>query len=229
MVASSPLFCLERLEDSFFVGSSDKKMGLRINNGQSFDIGFFENGKPHGHCRRVELDGNFIDGIFEKGDLHGPAVCFLKEMGLWTFGIYDNFTIVETKDVFTNTEILPLAVLSEITWPGSDLMFSDLTREIEPFIELDPFMFSEIEAEYVKSAMEGTSLPLDSEKNGIEMFLPRTPDQIYSQCMEAISEEPTLEDIEEEGSTKLGEDTTKRCSNAESKKPSHVSDLSSRF
>ena len=228
LVSSSPLFVLERMENFLFIGTSDQNLGLKLNGKQSFDIGFFKNEQPHGHCRRIELDGNFVDGMFSDGDLEGPAVCYLKEMGLWTFGIYQNFTILETKDVYTNNEIPPLASLTELKWPPSNFTFENWKKDIEPFIELDPFLFSEVESEYVKSAMDSISLPINLVSNGIGMFLP--PLEIYqgSECMEAISEEPTLEDEEEELSSKIGDATTKRCSDSVSKRESKRKDGNSK-
>ena len=215
---------MEKMESFLYIGTSDQHLGLKMNGIQSFDIGFFRNEQPHGHCRRMELDGNFVDGMFSNGDLEGPAVCYLKEMGLWTFGIYQNFTILETKDVYTNNEIQPLASLTALEWPKSDFVFESWKKDIEPFIEIDPFFFSEVEAEYVKSAMDSVSLPLNLEVSGIAMFLPPIEVIEESQCMEAISEEPTLEDEEEELSTKIDDETTKRCSESVSKRESKRED-----
>lgn len=215
---------MERQTNYVYVGTCDRNLGLKINGSQSFDIGFYANDQPHGHCRRIELDGNFVDGMFSFGDLEGPAVCYLKEMELWTFGLYQNYTILETKDVHSNNEVLPLASLTDLNWPKCDYKFESLKKDVEPFIELDPFFFSEVEAEYVKSAMHSTSLPFNLEASGIEMFLPVARVEEGSQCMEAISEEPTLEDEEEELSTKIGDDTSKRWSDSVSKRDSRRAD-----
>lgn len=229
LVSSSPLFAMDRVENLMYIGTSDLNLGLKLNGVQSFDVGFFKDEQPHGHCRRIELDGNFVDGMFSNGDLEGPAVCFLKEMGLWTFGIYHNFTILETKDVYTNNEIMPLASLTALDWPASDFAFVSWKKDIEPFIELNPFFFSEVEAEYIKSAMDNTTLPFNLAATDIGMFLPAVEIDEGSQCMEAISEEPTLEDEEEELGTKNCDEATKRCSESVSKRESKRGNASSKF
>lgn len=206
LVNSSPLFELENSQDKFFVGTSDRRLGLQVFSDQHFDLGFFREGKPHGHCRKTELQGNLMDAMFSKGALNGPGVCFIREMEVWTYGLFQDSELKKTNEVYPYEMVPPLASLQELTWPTGCPKFSRIKPEITPFIDLDPFFFSEIEADYVRSAMEGASLPVYLGESGISLFLPPVLETEQGKPMEAISEEPTLEDEDEEDlSTGVGD------------------------
>jgi hypothetical protein len=255
IISSSPLFAMNKTvsEDGLFIGTSDKRLGLRII-GTSYDIGFFRDGKPHGHNKRCELTGSFVDGVFMDGILMGPAVCFLSDAQIWTFGQYRDYEIIETKVVNTEMPVPPLAALSPITFPqwekepsvsmtkkslignlsmlsykdretscgsrtssqsrhatptskrpssvaksttetSSKLLhpFEPLPKLIIPFINISPFYFSEVEADYITSAVSVVSLPFDIHCEGIEMIIGK-PDQAVMEIIEEKEESETERD-----------------------------------
>lgn len=91
LINSSPLFALQATGDGLYIGTSDFRLGIKVESNLGFDVGFFNNFKPHGHCRRVEVIGNFIDGTFIDGELSGIAVCYLQEIDMWTYGLYKDY------------------------------------------------------------------------------------------------------------------------------------------
>jgi hypothetical protein len=206
LVKSSPLFTMEHTADYFYVGTSDKRLGLQVFGAGHMELGFFQEGKPHGHCRKTEVDGNLMDAVFAHGSLNGPGVCFIRDMEVWTYGLFRNNELNKTHEVYPYENVPPLVSLQDLPWPPGAPKFSPSELGITPFIDLDPFFFSEIEADYVRSAMEGASLPITFGESGISLFLPPIQEQEQGKPMEAISEEPTLEDEDEEDlSTRVGD------------------------
>lgn len=193
LIESCPLFLLYQDQEAFFVGTADKQLGLRIREGLGFDIGFFRtiglshSIQPHGHCRRIELSGNFVDGIFKDGDLDGPAVCYLKTSGMWTHGIYDQFKALETLMVSPNHEVPPLVALQAIKFPPGSPKFQ---KASDIHVRVQPFSLKELEFDYVKNAMEGT-LNIDIKQEGPEMLIGKSEPE--KQLMEVIQEEDEAE------------------------------------
>jgi hypothetical protein len=230
LVKSHPLFHLEKKPGYFFVGTSDKRLGVQVHGHHHFELGFYLEGKPHGHCRKTEIGGNLIDGMFTKGSLNGPAVCFIREMEVWTYGLFKDDELKKTKEVYPYEMVPPLVSLQELPWPIDGPKFSPTSSEVVPFFDLDPFYFSEIEADYIRSAMEGASIPITDGESGIDLFLPLVEAVEQGKPMEAISEEPTLEDEDEEDdlSTRIGDKSVSKKESVLSKYLLSRRDLSNR-